>query len=87
MEESTIRVIPRKEFEHLITQHQEIALKVIKLLANNISLIGGILFLLVFILFTDRVLLRYFMLLTLLLLLLQSLLLSALQQALVFFGS
>ena len=36
MEESTIRVIPRKEFEHLITQHQEIALKVIKLLANNI---------------------------------------------------
>lgn len=37
MEESTIRVIPRKEFEHLITHHQEIALKVIKLLANNIS--------------------------------------------------
>jgi CRP-like cAMP-binding protein len=37
MEESTIRVIPRKEFEHLITQNQEIALKVIKLLANNIS--------------------------------------------------
>ena len=37
MEESTIRIIPRKEFEHLITQHQEIALKVIKLLANNIS--------------------------------------------------
>jgi len=37
MEESTIRVIPRKEFEHLITQHQEIALKVIKLLANNIA--------------------------------------------------
>jgi CRP-like cAMP-binding protein len=37
IEESTIRVIPRKEFEHLITQHQEIALKVIKLLANNIS--------------------------------------------------
>ena len=25
MEESTIRIIPRKEFEHLITQHQEIA--------------------------------------------------------------
>jgi uncharacterized membrane protein len=33
----------------------------IRLLANNISLIGGILFLLVFILFADRVLLRYFM--------------------------
>lgn len=33
----------------------------IRLLVNNISLIGGILFLLVFILFTDRVLLRYFM--------------------------
>lgn len=37
MEESTIRVIPRKEFENLITHHQEIALKVIKLLANNIA--------------------------------------------------
>ncbi len=37
LEESTIRVIPRKEFEHLITTNQEIALKVIKLLANNIS--------------------------------------------------
>ena len=37
MEESTIRVIPRKEFEHLLTHHQEIALKVIKLLANNIA--------------------------------------------------
>lgn len=33
----------------------------IQLLLNNISLIGGILFLLVFILFADRVLLRYFM--------------------------
>ena len=37
IEESTIRVIPRKEFEHLLTHHQEIALKVIKLLANNIA--------------------------------------------------
>jgi len=37
LEESTIRVIPRKEFEHLLTHHQEIALKVIKLLANNIA--------------------------------------------------
>lgn len=37
LEESSIRVIPRKEFEHLITHNQEIALKVIKLLANNIS--------------------------------------------------
>lgn len=37
MEESTIRVIPRNEFEHLLTHHQEIALKVIKLLANNIA--------------------------------------------------
>lgn len=33
----------------------------IRTLTNNISLIGGILFLLVFILFADRVLLRYFM--------------------------
>ena len=37
LEESSIRVIPRKEFEKLITTNQEIALKVIKLLANNIS--------------------------------------------------
>ena len=33
----------------------------IRLLANNISMIGGILFLVIFILFADRVLLRYFM--------------------------
>jgi hypothetical protein len=32
-----------------------------RLIANNISLIGGIMFLVIFILFTDRVLLRYFM--------------------------
>ena len=37
LEESSIRVIPKKEFEQLITTNQEIALKVIKLLANNIS--------------------------------------------------
>lgn len=37
LEESKIRVIPKKEFEDLLTQHQEIALKVIKLLANNIA--------------------------------------------------
>ena len=37
LEESSIRVIPRKEFEQLITTNQEIALKVIKLLANNIT--------------------------------------------------
>ncbi|MEN9697273.1 MAG: hypothetical protein RLZ56_694 [Bacteroidota bacterium] len=37
LEESSIRVIPRKEFEHLLTTNQEIALKVIKLLANNIA--------------------------------------------------
>jgi len=37
MEESEIRVIPKKEFEQLITTNQEIALKVIKLLANNIT--------------------------------------------------
>jgi CRP-like cAMP-binding protein len=37
LEESSIRVIPKKEFEHLITTNQEIALKVIKLLANNIT--------------------------------------------------
>ena len=37
LEESSIRVIPRKEFEQLITTNQEIALKVIKLLANNIA--------------------------------------------------
>jgi CRP-like cAMP-binding protein len=37
LEESTIRVIPRKEFEQLITTNQEIALKIIKLLANNIT--------------------------------------------------
>ena len=37
LEESSIRVIPRKEFEHLLTHNQEVALKVIKLLANNIS--------------------------------------------------
>ena len=37
LEESSIRVIPKKEFEKLITTNQEIALKVIKLLANNIS--------------------------------------------------
>ena len=33
----------------------------IRMLVNNISLVGGVLFLLVFILFADRVLLRYFM--------------------------
>jgi hypothetical protein len=33
----------------------------LRLIANNISLIGGIMFLVIFILFTDRVLLRYFM--------------------------
>lgn len=32
-----------------------------RLIVNNISLIGGIMFLVIFILFTDRVLLRYFM--------------------------
>ena len=37
LEESSIRVIPRKEFEHLLTHNQEVALKVIKLLANNIT--------------------------------------------------
>lgn len=37
LEESSIRVIPRKEFENLLTHNQEIALKVIKLLANNIT--------------------------------------------------
>jgi CRP-like cAMP-binding protein len=37
LEESSIRVIPKKEFEQLITTNQEIALKIIKLLANNIS--------------------------------------------------
>jgi CRP-like cAMP-binding protein len=37
LEESSIRVIPRKEFEELLTTNQEIALKVIKLLANNIA--------------------------------------------------
>ena len=37
LEETKIRVIPKKEFEDLLTQHQEIALKVIKLLANNIA--------------------------------------------------
>ena len=37
LEESNIRVIPKREFEDLITQHQEIALKIIKLLANNIA--------------------------------------------------
>ncbi len=37
LEESTIRVIPRKEFEQLISTNQEIAIKVIKLLANNIT--------------------------------------------------
>jgi CRP/FNR family cyclic AMP-dependent transcriptional regulator len=37
LEESSIRVIPRKEFELLLTTNQEIALKVIKLLANNIA--------------------------------------------------
>ena len=37
LEESSIRVIPRKEFETLLTTNQEIALKVIKLLANNIA--------------------------------------------------
>lgn len=37
LEESSIRVIPRKEFEQLLTNNQEIALKVIKLLANNIA--------------------------------------------------
>ncbi len=33
----------------------------IRLVINNISLIGGVMFLVIFILFTDRVLLRYFM--------------------------
>lgn len=33
----------------------------LRLVANNISLVGGIVFLLIFILFADRVLLRYFM--------------------------
>ncbi len=37
LEESAIRVIPRREFEQLLTTNQEIALKVIKLLANNIA--------------------------------------------------
>ncbi len=37
LEESSIRVIPRKEFEELITNNQEVALKIIKLLANNIA--------------------------------------------------
>jgi CRP-like cAMP-binding protein/CheY-like chemotaxis protein len=37
LEHSKIRVIPRKEFEDLISQNQEIALKVIKLLANNVA--------------------------------------------------
>jgi CRP/FNR family cyclic AMP-dependent transcriptional regulator len=37
LEESSIRVIPKKEFEHMITTNQEIALKVIKLLTNNIA--------------------------------------------------
>ncbi len=37
LEASSIRVIPRKEFEELLTTNQEIALKVIKLLANNIA--------------------------------------------------
>ena len=37
LEESSIRVIPRKEFEELISNNHEIALKVIKLLANNIN--------------------------------------------------
>jgi CRP-like cAMP-binding protein len=37
LEDSEIRVIPKKEFEKLITTNQEIALKVIKLLANNIT--------------------------------------------------
>ena len=37
IEESKIRNIPKREFEDLLTQHQEIALKVIKLLANNIA--------------------------------------------------
>ena len=33
----------------------------LRLITNNISLVSGILFLVIFILFTDRVLLRYFM--------------------------
>jgi CRP-like cAMP-binding protein len=37
LEEANIRVIPKNEFEDLLTHHQEIALKVIKLLANNIA--------------------------------------------------
>lgn len=37
LEESSIRIIPRKEFEHLLTNNQEVALKVIKLLAGNIA--------------------------------------------------
>jgi len=37
LEESSVRIIPRKEFEELISNNHEIALKVIKLLANNIK--------------------------------------------------
>ncbi len=37
LEESSIRIIPRKEFEEIISNNHEIALKVIKLLANNIN--------------------------------------------------
>lgn len=33
----------------------------VRLVINNISLIGGVMFLVIFILFADRVLLRYFM--------------------------
>jgi hypothetical protein len=33
----------------------------LRLIVNNISLVGGIMFLVIFILFADRVLLRYFM--------------------------
>ena len=37
LEDASIRVIPKKEFENMITTNQEIALKVIKLLTNNIA--------------------------------------------------
>ena len=36
LEQSTVRTIHRKEFEQLITQHQDIALEVIQLLTNDI---------------------------------------------------
>lgn len=37
LEDASIRVIPKKEFENMITTNQEIALKVIKLLTKNIA--------------------------------------------------